>query len=199
LTVTATAKIVKSSSISLYNVSSEGYWRSSTETTESSGVINTDELRFYCGNSLTISVNDSNYEISKVKVYFRNGNQITTTTLPVSSTHARFVDSTLLPTDGSNIIKTESKSLNFESVDVIQLNGMDYSANSSSGEVWQQWSGNGRSSVTLVLADYHIQNGDWTNWTESIYTYKIADTNLSKYFVIDRIEVKCTKKATSSE
>ena len=106
--------------------------------------------------------------------------------------------SALIPTDGSNIIKTESKSLNFESVDVIQLNGMDYSANSSSGEVWQQWSGNGRSSVTLVLADYHIQNGDWTNWTESIYTYKIADTNLSKYFIIDRIEVKCTKKATAA-
>ena len=198
VSVTATAKIVKSSSISLYNVSREGYWRSSTETTESSGVIDTDELRFYCGNSLTISVNDSNYEISKVKVYFRNGNQIRTTSFPVSSTHARFVDSTLLPTDGSNIIRTESKSLNFENVDVIQLNGMDYSANSSSGEVWQQWSGNGRSSVTLVLADYHIQNGDWTNMTESVYTYKIADTDLSKYFIIDRIEVKCAKKETAT-
>ena len=58
--------------------------------------------------------------------------------------------------------------------------------------------GNGRSSVTFVLADYHIQNGDRTNWTESVYTYKIADTNLSKHFVIDRIEVKCTKKATAA-
>lgn len=198
VTVTATAKIVKASSVSLYNITSEGYWRSSTETTNTSGVINTDELRFYCGNSFSISVNDPNYEISKVKVYFKGGNQIKTTTLPASSTHARFVDSTLIPTDGSNIIKTESKSLNFESVDVIQLNGMDYSTNSNSGEVWQQWSGNGRSSVTLVLADYHIQNGDWTNWTESIYTYKIADTDLSKYFIIDRIEVKCTKKATAA-
>ena len=173
-------------------------WGEAVIATSTSQSINTDELRMYCGNSFSISVNDPNYEISKVKVYFKGGNQIKTTTLPVSSTHARFVDSTLIPTDGSNIIKTESKSLNFESVDVIQLNGMDYSANSSSGEVWQQWSGNGRSSVTLVLADYHIQNGDWTNWTESIYTYKIADTDLSKYFIIDRIEVKCTKKATAA-
>ena len=201
VTLTGSITVTKPGSKTLFlQTEGTGTWTTASSTTENSGpTVNTDELRMYCGNSFTISVTDANYEISKVKVYFKNGNEIKTTTIPVSSTYARFVDSTLIPTNGSNIIKTESKDLNFESVDVIQLNGMDYSANSKSGEVWQQWSGNGRSSVTLVLADYHIQNGDWTNWTESEYTYKIAETDLSKYFVIEKIEVKCIKKASSAQ
>ena len=82
-----------------------------------------------------------------------------------------------------------------------------------SGEVWQQWSGSGRQSVTLNLADYvltaniDLENMTWEdfingNWGAAVtYDYKYqkaSKEHLSKYVVVDRIEVKCTKKATAA-
>ena len=81
-----------------------------------------------------------------------------------------------------------------------------------SGEVWQQWSDSGRQSVTLNLADYvltaniDLENMTWEdfisgNWGTDVtydYEYQKASKALSNYIVVDRIEVKCTQKATAA-
>ena len=74
----------------------------------------------------------------------------------------------------------------------------------SESDGWQQWSGTGSDSVTMVLVDYMIQayyENFWEIFTGAKYNYKyqIPSSGLSKYLVINRIEVKCTKKATASE
>ena len=76
--------------------------------------------------------------------------------------------------------------------ETLQLPGMEYNDNTSSGTGIHQWSGDGRTSVTLVLADYYVNN----NMTANSYTYRYANASvdLSKYLIIDKIEVKCTKK-----
>ena len=203
ITLTATLTLSKSSQIVLYTQTSGGVWSDPTTTTSSTGpTVNTDQLRVYCGNSFTISLSDAykdDYEITKVKIHYSAGNLIKSTTLPQSSTHARFVESSLIP-DGTGVrtIAEKSVDLNFENLETITLNGMDYSADSNNSDGWNQWTGKGTDSITLVLTDYHIQNGDWTNWTDSEYSYKTASVDLSKYIIVDRIEVKCTKKSTVS-
>jgi hypothetical protein len=70
VTVTAYTTLTKAGSIILYTQTSGGEWTDASTTTERSGpTVNTDQLRVYCGNSFTISVSDSNYEITKIKVY----------------------------------------------------------------------------------------------------------------------------------
>lgn len=198
VTVEASATITKASNLTLYSqVSGTGKWSDPPEVSpESQGpTLNSDELRMYCGNSFTISCTDPDYEITKVKVHYSGGNLINRVLVPSSSTHARFVESSLIPAgEGVREIAFAEASLNFENLDQIQLKGMDYSADSDDGTGWHQWSGDGRSSITLELTDYHIQNGDWDNWTKSEYSYKTAGVDLNKYIIIDKIEVKCTKR-----
>ena len=77
---------------------------------------------------------------------------------------------------------------------------MEYSESDS----WQQWSGTGRDSITMVLADYMVE-AYYDNWWEIFtgaqynYEYQVPDTGLSNYLVIERIEVKCTKKKAAAE
>lgn len=202
VTVTAYTTLTKAGSIILYTQTSGGGWTDASTTTESSGpTVNTDQLRVYCGNSLTISVNAANandYVISKVKVYISGGNRIKN--VPVSSElttdnyYARFVDSTLIPTGRGQIAYGEQGMFDYGSGEYIVLQGMEYSGDSTDSDVWQQWTGND-SSVTLVLTDYKVSTRAGFN---AKYTYQTADTDKSKYIIIDRIEVKCTKKSTTS-
>ena len=190
--------IVTPPEITLYKqVPGTGQWGepvSNSSTTEGP-TVTSDELRMYCGNSFTISCTDPDYEITRIKVHYSGGNLINRVLIPSSSTHARFVESSLIPAgEGVREIAFAEASLNFENLDHIQLKGMDYSADSDDGTGWHQWSGDGRSSITLELTDYHIQNGDWENWTKSEYSYKTAGIDLNKYIIIDKIDVKCTKR-----
>ena len=196
--LTATVTITQNPSLTLWSHTSGGCWSDEVITTGNSGpVIQADEMRMYCGNSFTITCTDPEYEITKVKVYYSKGNLIKSTTIPVSSTYARLVESSLIPEGtGVRTIATASTSLDiFDKGDHIQLTGMDYSENSDNSEGWQQWSGSGTDSITLVLTDHHIQNGDWTAWYNQ-YSYKTAAVDLSKYIIIDRIEVKRTRRST---
>lgn len=202
VTVTASVTIRKSGNVTLYVQASGGNWSTATTKTESSGpTVNTDQLRVYSGNSLTISVNAANandYVISKVKVYISGGNRIKN--VPVSSElttdnyYARFVDSTLIPTGRGQIAYAEQGMFDYGSGEYIVLQGMEYSGDSTDSDIWQQWTGND-SSVTLVLTDYKVSTRAGFN---AKYTYQTADTDKSKYIIIDRIEVKCTKKATAA-
>lgn len=158
--------------------------------------INTDELRMYCGNSFTISLNDAcknDYEITKVRVHFSGSDLIEKTGGILGAGedeyYARFVDSTIDLAD-----KSEEISRYGGGTVTLQLPGMEYSE--VSGKSVHQWTGDGRTSVTLVLSDYVILD----NLMQGTYVYKYqnASRKLSQYFVIDRIEVKCTKKSTSS-
>lgn len=158
--------------------------------------LNTDELRIYSGNSFTISLSDNSYkegdktykysdtyEITKVKVYIRGGNIINDATLS-SDTYGRFVDMRLAPEVSG---ESETK--------ITDLTGMEYSVNSDSDEVWQQWSGEGRNSVTLMLADCdEVASGISWSGIEYSYSYYMPRKKLSSYVIVDRIEVKCTKK-----
>jgi hypothetical protein len=60
---------------------------------------------------------------------------------------------------------------------------------------WHQWSGtpNEDGSVTLVLADYLVSTLASYSHT---YKYDANPDEPSKYIIIDRIEVKCTKKTS---
>ena len=199
VTVTASMTVTKPGTKTLYlQTEGTGVWSTATTTTESSGpTVNTDQLRVYSGNSLTISVNAANsndYVISKVKVYISGGNRIKN--VPISSDlttdnyYARFVDSILIPQGRGQIAYAEQGMFDYGSGEYIVLEGMEYSGDSTDSAVWQQWTGYDNS-VTLVLADYKVATRAGFN---AKYTYQTADADKSKYIIIDRIEVKCTKK-----
>ena len=64
---------------------------------------------------------------------------------------------------------------------------------SAGGETgWHQWAGEGRNSITLLLADYNVNY----NLTSISYTYNYDSTPLDseKFIIVDQIEVKCSKK-----
>jgi hypothetical protein len=110
--------------------------------------------------------------------------------------YARFVDSTTqLPQKGDQ---------------ETSLTGMEY----NDAERTQQWTGAGRQSVTLVLAEYKLNaHIDLSNlgdldWGEIFnfeknpllsydYEYKDKFNYTSKYIVVDQIDIKCTRKASS--
>ena len=197
---------------SYYTYLKDGNW---TETTKSSEPENTDppttdELRVYCGNSFTISVG-GDYEITKVKVYCSGNNYIRGTDgihieyvnldIPQKYYYARFVDS----------------SLTLPSAENTPLTGMDYEGDFGENYSIHIWSGAGKSSVTLKLADYFCEayfdasdigqslfqgKFDMNNILKFVpYNYKYVtptSEDFSKSIVIDRIEVKCTKKATAA-
>ena len=198
VTVTASATIQKPGSRTLYKlVSGTGQWGTPVPdpSTHEGPTLTYDELRIYSGNSFTISCTDPDYEITKVRVYLSGSNQIEDDDTSTDY-FARFVDAEInLDTP---IAGDESS----------HLFGMEY--NDADG--WHQWSGSGEQSVTLNLADYvltaNIDLGNMTwedfisgNWETAVtydYEYQKASKALSKYIVVDRIEVKCTKKATAA-
>lgn len=197
VTVTAYTTLTKAGSIILYTQTSGGEWTDASTTTERSGpTVNTDQLRVYCGNSFTISVSDSNYEITKIKVYYSGDNKVASGIMGdgifnqrQTDVYARFVTPNILSDD--TIVK-EKEIYVLGSSEPLQLPGMDYSDDGSTG--WQQWTGDGQSSVTLVLADYSKVN----NVISNLYKYEAAKAKLSESIIIDRIEVKCAKKAVAT-
>lgn len=137
-------------------------------------VVETDQLKVFGGNSFTVKVSNPDYEITKVKVYYSESNFITEFATG-DKAYVRFIDSSnynQLPID-------------------TDPSGMDYQDEEKGGI--HQWSGPGRSEVTLVLVDY-LDMTDYGNWFQKTYRYEKASKSLSKYLIIDKIEVKCTKK-----
>ena len=192
ITVKCTSSEVK---IPYYGNAENGGWYQYYQETEELDDILTDELRIFCGNSFTIRLTDqyiNDYEITKVQVHFSDNNFVGKQGgflgFGEDEIYARFVDSEI---DLSNKELTVPKG---GSTETLSLEGMDYSDNLNSGTGIHQWSGEGRESVTLVLADYYINDNGLAN----SYTYKYAPASkdLTQSIVIDRIEVKCTKKAT---
>lgn len=189
-----------SSQVPYYGDATGGGWDSGTTTKKDLDGIDTDELKMYCGNSFTISLSDAvdeeglvykdNYEITKVKVHYSGDTFIKEgggfLGIGVHKYYTRFVDSEIqLPQTLSNVPI-------YGSTETLQLEGMDYNENDD-GTGTHQWAGEGRNSVTLVLSDYIINNNSGTSYT---YRYDVASTDLTKYLIIDKIEVKCTKKST---
>lgn len=159
--------------------------------------INTDELRMYCGNSFTISLSEAakqqGYEITKVKVHYIGGNLVDEYgTANLDKAYARFVD-------GEISLPTDRKTVNvIGSTETLQLSGMDYNENQNDGTGTHEWSGSGRESVTLVLADYLVAtNLDGLN---VVYVYQYTNTprQPGKYIVVDQIEVKCSKRKNAT-
>lgn len=185
VTLTATATLSKPGSATRYiQASGTGDWgepdKGVTERVAQS--VETDELRVYSGNSITINCTDPAYEITKIRVYFSGSNKIGNETYSPLY-YARFVDVDI-PADDP--IPGDETS---------HLFGMEY----SDADGWQQWSGAGSQSVTLTLADFVLtSNADWWdiisgNWATYDYEYRKASRNLNYYLVVDRIEVKCTE------
>ena len=137
-------------------------------------VVETDQLKVFGGNSFTVKVSNPDYEITKVKVYYSESNFITEFATG-DKAYVRFID---------------SSSHNQLPIDT-DPSGMDYQDEEKGGI--HQWSGAGRSEVTLVLVDY-LDMTDYGNWFQKTYRYEKASKSLSKYLIIDKIEVKCTKK-----
>ena len=204
VTLYATVTIKKTSELKLFHQDANtGMWKDQPGNPVGlDNSINTDELRMYSGNSLTISLSDATdedgvkysegYQITKVKIYYSGDNKLLEQTSGIigqdkTTVYARFVDESItLPVPGDQ---------------TSHLGGWDYDDTNKT----QQWAGSGTDSVTLTLADYvinqdrsladlgNILTGKYT------YTYEQATHALSKHIVIDRIDVKCTKKATASE
>lgn len=185
VTLTATATLSKPGSATRYiQASGTGDWgepdKGVTERVAQS--VETDELRVYSGNSITINCTDPAYEITKIRVYFSGSNKIGNETYSPLY-YARFVDVDI-PADDP--IPGDETS---------HLFGMEY----SDADGWQQWSGAGSQSVTLTLADFVLtSNADWWdiisgNWATYDYEYCKASRNLDYYLIVDRIDVKCTE------
>ena len=97
---------------------------------------------------------------------------------------------------------------------------MDYEGDFGENSSIHIWAGSGKSSVTLKLADYFCEayfdasdigqslfqgKFDMNNILKFVpYDYKYVEADMTveteknKSLVIDRIEVKCTKKATAA-
>ncbi|MBQ7900009.1 MAG: DUF4906 domain-containing protein [Bacteroidales bacterium] len=196
VTLTATVTLTKAGDLTLYTQSSGGHWSAPTSvTTPYSSTVNTDELRFYFGNSLTISLApeyQGRYEITKVKVHCSGNTQFAAPGVG-NYVHGRFVKSNItLP------ISSEPVSF-WGATDVLELPGMEYNEDVSSGVGWHQWTGSGTDSVTLSLSDYSVSTDLSGLSLVTTYKYAKASTNLSRYVVIDRIEIKCTPIATEDE
>ena len=170
--------------------------------------INTDELRMYCGNSLTISLRNATfmeggklynysdaYEITKVVVHYREGNRVKEELAPIRNTYARFVPQESLDNaDEDGVFAEKRVTLQLTEGEALPLEGMTYSADSASGTGWHEWTGN-TNSVTLNLSEYSVL--DYSLGSAVIYRdykYEKARVAKDKYIVISHIDVKCTKK-----
>lgn len=193
ITCTATA-----SPVTYYQNASNGGWDAGTSTTQELNGIETDQLVMYSGNSLTVSLTDpykNDYEITKVKVHYSGDNLLYKgggfLGIGEDEVYTRFVDSKIpLPTQILEIPyggSTES----------LQLPGMDYSEDITSGTGTHQWTGEGQQSVTLILADYFVN--DQGGSRKYSYQYKNTAEYPNENIIIDRIEVKCTKKSTAEQ
>lgn len=123
-----------------------------------------------------------------MKVYYSGSNEISGSEFLGTGRYlyARFVEDRIdLP--------QEQTITGFGSNETLQLNGMDYDDTNK----WQQWSGtpNEDGSVTLVLADYLVST--FASYSHT-YKYDANPDEPGKYIIVDRIEVKCTKKSASS-
>ncbi len=198
VTVTASVTVSKPSVGQVYvQADGTGIWGDPVpSSTNLTPAINTDELRIYCGNSFTISLSEAakaeGYEITKVKVHYSGDNYVGESGgifgLGADDVYARFVDSNINLADH----KLENQPI-IGSTEVLQLPGMDYSADGETG--WHQWTGNGRTSITLVLADYNINNNSLTSYS---YLYDTSPMTPTKYIIVDQIEVKCAKKKNAT-
>ena len=181
VTLTAIVKITKGDKTLFLQESGTGQWGEPVkgETERVSQKAEIDQFRVYSGNSLTITCTDPAYEITKVRVHFSGSNQINQ---QGSTTYlARFIDSEIeLPQEGD---------------ETSHLFGMEY----NDADKWQQWSGIGKQTITLNLADYVVISdfnlgglfgGEWYTYE---YEYRAASRNLDYYLIVDRIDVKCTE------
>lgn len=205
VTITCTVKVTASVTVSkpsvgevFVQVDGTGRWGDPVpKSTDLTPAINTDEMRMYCGNSFTISLSEAakqqGYEITRVKVHYSGNNHMgeynATIGLGGDNIYARFVN------DDINL--SDYKLLNqfiVGSTAVLQLPGMDYSADGING--WHQWTGEGRNSLTLVLADYNV---DYNKGSLSYsYYYDTDPKEPAKYIIVDQIEVKCTKRKNAT-
>lgn len=190
VTMTISVTIRKDSNRTLYKqVSGTGEWGTPipNEPTHDEPTVTYDELRMYCGNSFTITCTDPDYEITRVKVHYSGGNQISSNIGTYK--YARFLDSSLmeqLPLDGDG---------------GTHVMGMEFIEDSETGRGTQQWTGAGTNEVTLTLADYTITTEldfgsliGGNGLLQYSYLYETASANLNKYIIVDRIDVKCTKR-----
>lgn len=182
----------------LFELTSDGQWGDPEEyKTTNSPQVKTDELRIYSGNSFTISLSDEykdTYEITKVKVHYSGSYQIEGGyTEYGDATYMRFI------LDDPEIIrlpiseKVEKEGWLSVPTETLYLPGMEYSDGKKGG--WQEWSGEGRSSVPLTLVHYSVVNNTLNDLSDNSYTYTYGNpsTDFDKSIVIDKIEVKCTK------
>lgn len=192
VTVTASVTVSKPSVGEVYiQAEGTGMWKDQAGKPDPiDNSINTDELRMYCGNSFTISLSEAakaeGYEITKVKVHYSGNNFVDNFgTLKEDKAYARFVDNEIILSDYEL-----ADQFIIGSTEVLQLPGMDFSADGETG--WHQWAGEGRNSITLLLADYNVNY----NITSISYTYNYDSTPLDpeKFIIVDQIEVKCSKK-----
>lgn len=144
------------------------------------GIIN-DELRIYSGQTFTVSLNEDyapDYEITKVKVYYSGGNQI----------DKKRVDSGLLDDTYTYYARFIESSLGLTHT-TQNITGMSYHENEN-GMGYHQWTGAGKGSVTLVLAEYITK----ASQTSISYEYTPGiEEHYTKYIIVDRIEVQCKK------
>lgn len=200
ITCTATA-----TPVTYYQNASNGGWDDGTSNTEEQKGIETDQLVMYSGNSFTISLSDAldekgvpykdGYEITKVKVYYSGNNLVYKgggfLGIGEDEVYTRFVDSEItLPPNPLEIPYGGS-------TETLQLPGMDYNEDATSGTGTHQWTGDGRQSVTLVLTDYFVN--DQATSRKYTYQYTRTATYPNEYIIIDRIEVKCTPKSTTGQ
>ena len=160
--------------------------------------INTDQLRMYCGNSFTISLSEDakqqGYEITKVKVQYSGNNYVGESSnglfgYGADDVYARFVDADINLAN----YKLDNQPV-IGSTETLKLPGMDYSADDETG--WHQWTGEGRNSVTLILADYNVNyNGSSFSYS---YMYDTSPFKSEKYIIVDQIDVKCAKKKNAT-
>ena len=185
----------------LFQLTSDGVWGAPEEVstpTQNLPQVKTDELRIYSGNSFTISLSDKykdTYEITKVKVHYSGSYQIKGgNTEYGDATYMRFIldDPEIISLPISETVEKEGWLS--QPTETLYLPGMGYSDGKNGG--WQEWSGKGRSSVPLTLVHYSVVNNTLHEWFDNSYTYTYDNpsTDFDKSIVIDKIEVKCTKK-----
>jgi hypothetical protein len=196
VTLTAYGTFKKTSELTLWlQDANTGRWSNPVPDSKPlTPAINTDQLRIYCGNSFTISLSEDakqqGYEFTKVKVHYSGGNLVDEFgTGNLDKAYARFVNSEIP-------MPTEKKTVNvIGSTEILQLPGMDYDEDANDvTRGTHEWTGEGRQSVTMVLADYLVETNMDGLRPVYVYQYNDAPRQPGKYIIVDQIEVKCSKK-----